>query len=696
VPLASPKQRALSLLIVLAATALLNSCTDAPPPKAASAPAAPDTAAFLALERTAAEHDRTTWAGEIEAMRLGGVIVSLWDELRRATNAFEVLAKIEFQSLDLPAAEPPSPLENRIDRRSLRASDLTLSPAEFREYLHRWQNEGYSLAQSDWRQIAFDPNDRRSTFAVELHLAHPRSDSRHQLRFNLDVAWHGDSLGKLRVHSGEIVSQAGPPQFSYWFNMELPLIPGLETLDPMLAVYDLNADSRPEIALVLQNTILRPKGERFAPEQLCAFPPERPKVGIFGDFDRDGTVDYLCAIDDRLLLYRGTSEGTFPTVPLPAWISRQPLPNPFVLTAGDIDRDGDLDLFLAQYKLPYLAGQMPTPWFDANDGFPSYLLVNDGRGHFTDATPNSGLAPKRHRRTYSASFIDLDRDGDDDLVVVSDFAGLDLYLNDGTGEFQDVTAAQIAEPRAFGMAHALADFDLDGSLDLLMIGMNSDAASRLDSMNLYHPGDSHGRHTRSAMTQGNRLYSRAGGRWRDRAAELNIAQAGWAWGVTAFDSDGDSDTDLYLVNGHVSRQTAADYESQFWRHDIHLANSEHNRAAELYFQSAASKLYGAGWSYGGFHKNKFFLNQSGTNFTEVGFLVGLALEQDCRNLVSADLDFDGDRDILLTTFQTSPRPRQSLLAFRNHSPLPARDSRPYVTGDSYRSQHPRPVPARAK
>mgnify|MGYP003336824970 CR=1 FL=1 len=73
-----------------------------------------------------------------------------------------------------------------------------------------------------------------------------------------------------------------------------------------------------------------------------------------------------------------------------------------------------------QYKLPYVAGQMPTPYYDANDGFPGYLLRNDGHGNFTDATAASGLASKRFRRSYSASFVDLDEDGDVDLVVVSD------------------------------------------------------------------------------------------------------------------------------------------------------------------------------------------------------------------------------------------------------------------------------------
>ena len=61
------------------------------------------------------------------------------------------------------------------------------------------------------------------------------------------------------------------------------------------------------------------------------------------------------------------------------------------MTTGDVDLDGDLDLFIGQWKEPYLKGSMPTPYYDANDGYPDALLINDGKGNFTDGTKNAGL-----------------------------------------------------------------------------------------------------------------------------------------------------------------------------------------------------------------------------------------------------------------------------------------------------------------
>jgi len=207
-----------------------------------------------------------------------------------------------------------------------------------------------------------------------------------------------------------------------------------------------------------------------------------------------------------------------------------------VLTCGDIDHDGDLDVWLGQYKVPYVRGQMPTPFYDANDGHPAYLLLNDGTGRFNDATDAAGLSKKRFRRAYSSSFADLDGDGDLDLCVVSDFAGIDLYRNDGSGRFTDVTRAWIDEPHAFGMSHALADFDRDGQLDLLMIGMNSPTVDRLDHLRLGRPGFESQGAMRSAMVQGNRLFL-GNGKGKFTTAPFNpaIARSGWSWGCSAFD-----------------------------------------------------------------------------------------------------------------------------------------------------------------
>ena len=176
------------------------------------------------------------------------------------------------------------------------------------------------------------------------------------------------------------------------------------------------------------------------------------------DFNGDGRVDLLCADPRRHpQLFLADRNGRFEDVPKEIDAVDPVKEFSTSITVGDVNADGHLDVWLSQYKRPYHEGQMPTPYYDANDGYPAYRLINDGHGNFVDRTVVSGLGVKRLRRTYSSSLADLDGDSDLDLVVVSDFAGLDIYQNDGQGRFHNVTTELVDEPHNFGMSHAIAD-----------------------------------------------------------------------------------------------------------------------------------------------------------------------------------------------------------------------------------------------
>jgi len=68
------------------------------------------------------------------------------------------------------------------------------------------------------------------------------------------------------------------------------------------------------------------------------------------------------------------------------------------------------------------------------------VRVAEGRYLSDEETIHFGLAARSHRRTLAASFVDLDNDGDMDLVTLNDFSGVDLFHNDGKGNFTDESA----------------------------------------------------------------------------------------------------------------------------------------------------------------------------------------------------------------------------------------------------------------
>ena len=682
---------------------------------------------FLEFEERRNELDRTVWAAELQAAQHEDVFIRLWDNLRREKDTESVLGGFAFGEFRLGQPGVAESTAHAITITRFGGAGKRLAPSDWRQLLASFREAGFQLEQSEWRHPRFEPRTNgpaRSTIAMTLHALQPTEQRRVIVRGNLRVEWDADSGDGgqpfprvIDATDLELLERTGEPIFKNVLAKEIEADTETTTFDPLI-VYDLDGDGLSEIILSSNNGVFWNRGGGdFDLRKLCQFPAKTVLTAVVADFNNDSFPDFLAADHDGLLLFIGAPGGAFPGSARRIRFTAQPLLNPFVLTVGDMDGDGDLDVWLAQYKLPYLEGQMPTPYYDANDGFPAYLLVNDGQGKFSDRTEAAGLAAKRFRRTYSSSFVDLDGDGDLDLLVVSDFAGADAYLNDGRGHFTDATGPMLGEAHAFGMAHSFGDYDLDGRLDLLVVGMNSFVGQRLDALGLGPKEFPVHQAMRARMAYGNRLYFGRGERFQPTSASDDVARTGWSWGATTFDFDNDGAQDLYVVNGHKSRASARDYERQFWRHDIHVGTSKHDPFLDIYFRAVGTRLYGEGQSYGGYEKNRFFINQRrGQSFLEVGYLLGVAMELDCRNVVSDDLDGDGRMDLIVTTHEDWPTARRGLFVFQNRipnsgnwigirlreegngaSPVGAKvvvrtsageQARWLVTGDSHRAQHP--------
>ncbi|MCH7910062.1 MAG: VCBS repeat-containing protein, partial [Candidatus Hydrogenedentes bacterium] len=409
-------------------------------------------------------------------------------------------------------------------------------------------------------------------------------------------------------------------------------------------VYDLNRDGHSDILLPSNDIVMWNLGDgQFDNQKLFTAPgfdaPISVYTAIVADFDRDGYVDLLCSGQYKerasthpstpqagLFLFRGDAKGNFvrpgERVASPAIA----LSLPVCVTAGDIDGDGDLDVWLAQYKNAYREGSMPTPFYDANDGYPSYLLVNRGNGIFDDMTEAAGLAPKRHRRTFAASFVDLDEDLDLDLLVSSDYAGTDIHINSGTGHFTDETDAMLKESANFGMGHTFGDYDQDGALDFYVLGMASTTMRRLNQMGLIREDRPEYLEMRTRMGYGNRMYLAQGlaqGKRTFRQPEFrdHVARSGWSWGTTSFDFDSDGDMDVYVANGHVSGKTTKDYCTRFWCHDIYTGDSQSSPVLAVLFKETYDSFITNNLSWDGYQKNHLFMNQSGKDFINVAFLM---------------------------------------------------------------------------
>lgn len=617
--------------------------------------------------------DQTVWSEEVAAQEYEQTIVKYWDQmLQPEDDKYAVLAKFPFKSITLDSLGDVLPIEWGIKRIMSGGKGKTLNREEWRKFLTDMQSLGYKLDAIEFHQASYEDNPGGtpvSIFSTLLNVMNEDDSKRWQIKSKLRIEWTDNKdedgryiPGDMTLFDTTILEREGSVVFEH------SILEKEFTVSSHPIAYDLNQDGFSEILLPSNNIILWNRGDGQFDKREAFSVPGRPAPKLIftttlADFDGDGNVDMLCSgqfrdlLDDPMsipensvFLFRGDNDGAFTRPGIQAAPSTLELVTPKCSTAGDIDGDGDLDVWIAQYRDPYMYGQMPTPFYDANDGYPSYLLLNNGDGTFEEATESAGLSKKRFRRTFAASFVDLDQDLDLDLLVTSDFSGSDVYLNDGTGHFTDQTKNLLDESTNFGMGHAIADFNQDGNLDFFVTGMGSTTMRRLNQMGLTREDHPEFLEMRTRMGYGNRMYmaqddqSFAQPNFKD-----SVARSGWAWGTTAFDFDSDGDSDIYITNGHQSGESTKDYCTQYWCHDVYTGTSEVNTAISYLFKDTAMGVTTRKISWDGHQKNHLYMNQSGKDFVNIGFLMNAGQIDDSRSTLSDDFNGDGHPDLLFTS-----------------------------------------------
>ena len=620
----------------------------------------------LAQERV--EQDQTLWSKERLAQEYEEAFIKLWDDLRLSGHKPGTFADFEFESLTFGLPGVTEPVIEGVTRAGMHQAPKTIDHAQWRTLTDSLFDLGYRVKQSEWHHASFDMDDQgnaHSQVSMTIDLTHPGQGERLTLKGIIKVDWSGrrNSTGQHMPGSIDatgltLYRRAGEVMFEHKVLGKVPFGIGH---DDILA-HDLDGDGLIDLVYPNSNEVFWNKGDgEFSRKPLCEYPIKVIAEAAIADFTGDGVSDYLVAGANHtgpgapkrygLFLYQRDEQGGFSN---PATITINPdlapLTLPSGMAVGDIDNDGDLDLWASQYRPAYSKGNFPTPYYDANDGYPGHLLTNNGDGTFANATEGSGLEHKRYRRAFRASFVDLDEDNDLDLLVVSDFAGADLFYNDGNGQFTDETHNAVDVATNFGMGVALSDFNSDGRLDFYVTGMASTTARRLSKMGLKHPQLEDHNDQRLVIAYGNRMYLRQSpGRYIEPAFRDQVARSGWSWGVASGDFNNDGYPDIYVCNGNKSGLSAKDYCTRFWCHDIYSGSSDEDPAQYKLFMDELGEFSKDGMSWNGFEHNHLFMNQQATGFTNTGFLMGVGFEQDSRAAIAHDFDNDGRVDLLLTT-----------------------------------------------
>jgi hypothetical protein len=287
-----------------------------------------------------------------------------------------------------------------------------------------------------------------------------------------------------------------------------------------LALADLDNDGDPELVCVgasnARTGLYHNQGSgRFKRILGSGLPDLHQASGVVAaDYDGDGDLDlhFSCWHEMDRLYRNDSAEGTylFTDVTIEAGMSDSAGPGTGAAWS-DYDRDGDLDLYVANRS------------GSEGNWFPNQFWRNNGDGTFTDIAAQQGVDDLY--ATIQPVWLDYDRDGDPDLYLSTDKGGnggsSNRLFNNHLGIFTEVSKRSRSNVAIDSMGVGLGDLDSNGYLDLYCTNIS-----------LGNP---------MLMNNGNGTFS-------NQMKQTGTGSYATGWGAHFFDFDNDADDDLYVCN----------------------------------------------------------------------------------------------------------------------------------------------------
>lgn len=285
--------------------------------------------------------------------------------------------------------------------------------------------------------------------------------------------------------------------------------------------------------------------------------------GVFGDIDNDGDLD-LFVTRSGFPLGRGEApetprsgnafflneNGKFVDRTQEAGLYYKG--HSFTPTFFDYDKDGDLDLYVANYANK----ENLLDSADARNGEPNLLYENQGNGRFIEVAQKAGVAGNGW--SFAVAVCDYNFDGHLDLYVANDFGVNVFYQNQGNKTFKEIALEKGIQDRGYGMGSVFADFNNDRSWDLYVSNMHSKTGERvLRTQQKIAPETFE---LLMLFARGNSLFQgTADGKFLYKSTDYGVHKCGWAWHADFFDYNADGFEDLFVLNGYVTGHSERDY-----------------------------------------------------------------------------------------------------------------------------------------
>lgn len=349
------------------------------------------------------------------------------------------------------------------------------------------------------------------------------------------------------------------------------------------------------------------------------------------DINHDGWPDlYVCRYDQpNLLFINNGGDGTFTESAKAYGLDIKDASVHAVF--ADYDRDGFLDLYLVTNILDFAKSPQ---------GRKHYLFRNTGNHRFTDVTAKAGIWGLSQGHT--ALWTDFNHDGWPDLYVANDFETPDrLYLNKGDGSFADVIDERLPHVTYFSMGADAGDLNNDGRVDLFITDMRDRTHGEfMTGMEEIGRGLWELERVNELIPQymWNAVYLNTGtDRFAEAAHLTGMEATGWTWSARLADLDNDGHLDAFITAGMIRNFIDADLVDK-----QNVAPSLSARA-NVWKNSAPRR-----------ESTQAFRNRGDLRFEDVSAAWGLDRAGVSFGCAVADLDGDGDLDLVFSNYNEPP------------------------------------------
>ncbi|MEO7314086.1 MAG: VCBS repeat-containing protein [Ginsengibacter sp.] len=312
----------------------------------------------------------------------------------------------------------------------------------------------------------------------------------------------------------------------------------------------------------------------------------------------------------------------------------------------DYDMDGDLDMYLMNHSIhqngtfgireKLLATKSPISG--------DRLFRNNGDNTFTEVTDVSGIHSSVLGYGLGITVSDIDLDGYPDIYVGNDFHENDyLYINQRNGTFKDELTEKIMHTSQFSMGVDIADLNNDGFAEIISMDMlpsNREILKRSlgeDEYDLFYNKITYGYNFQ--YSRNNLQYNRRNGLFSEVGLYAGIEATDWSWAPLFMDFDNDGLKDLFISNGISKRLNDIDYINYVTDGALQKkmnTNQMNENDLDLINKFPQTKI-----------PNRFFKNKGELSFEDVGNQVSGNSDSYSNGAVYADLDNDGDLDIVV-------------------------------------------------